>query len=169
MSQVCDRVGGQGRIHAADRQREIAADLRIVLRRLEGVDQLGTERPVGANLWIGHQTRELVCGGPAPIGATVADLGKILARRTAVGEQGTEPDVHTDRDRDNDQRNQEKLNGEGGRGDQRVTSRGFALDEFVHLDRNKGMCPGNSRDTLVGFITSSGSFASAGRFQPGFH
>ena len=31
-----------------------------------------------------------------------------------------------------DQRDQEKLNGQGGRGDQGILSRVFALDEFVH-------------------------------------
>ena len=61
------------------------------------------------------------------------NLGQVVLRRPVVGQQRAKADIHADRDRDNGQRDQKKLNGQGGRGDQRVSSRGFALDEFVHV------------------------------------
>ena len=59
-------------------------------------------------------------------------LGEVVLRAAVVGQQRAESDIHGDRDSDDGQRDQKELNGQGGRGDQWVASRVFALDEFVH-------------------------------------
>ena len=122
--------GGSSRPIASARYRFTSGS--DVGRRFERLDQLGAERPVGADLGVGHQARQLVGRRPSPVGSAVAHLGEVVLRAAVVGEQRTESDIHGDRDSNDGQRDQKELNGQGGRGDQWVASRVFALDEFVH-------------------------------------
>src|SRR6185295_10733972 len=89
---------------------------------------------------IGHQPGQFVGGRPAAIGSAVADLGEIVLRLAIVSQQRAEPDVDRHRDSNDGQRDQEKLNGQGGRGGEWAARRDFSLDEFVHAKRESGGC-----------------------------
>ena len=98
-------------------ERQILPHARIVVfRRLERLHERRRQRPVGADLGIAHQPRQLVGGRPAAIRSAVADLAQVFLRRAVVGQERTEPDIHRHGDTDDGQRNQKKLNSEGGRG-----------------------------------------------------
>ncbi len=133
LGQPGHRFRRERRVQPANGERQILPHARVVVfGSLERLHELRRERPVGPDLRIAHQPRQLVGGRPAPIGSAVADLAEVFLRRAVVGQERTEADIHRHGDTDDGQRNQKKLNSEGGRGAYRVTSRGFALDEFVH-------------------------------------
>src|SRR5581483_9065318 len=149
-----DGLWRQRRLQTPDRQRQVLADPWIAgLRFLEGRHERGCERPVAAHLRVVHQPRQLVGRRPLPVGAAESDLGDVVLRRAPVGDERTEPDVQQRHRADDRQRNQKELNSEGGRRDERVSRRGFALDEFVHE-------PGGT--ALNGGMPQSGKFYYAG-------
>src|SRR5439155_1798040 len=137
------RFRRQRRIEPADRQRQVLLHTRVVVFcGFEGFHQCRSKRVVGADFRIRHQTRQLVRRRPTPIGPAIANFGQVLVSAAAVvGEKRTESQIHADRYPNNGQRNQEKLNGQGGSRDQWISSRGFALDEFVH-EWDSDACPG---------------------------
>src|SRR5215472_17801022 len=66
-----------------------------------------------------------------------------------MGQQRTEPDVHTHRECNDGQWNQKELDGEGWRGNERASRRGLALDKFVHVCGNGENRLGHTRGGQV--------------------
>ena len=122
-------AGRRGAVGQKDDVPPVGIDL---LHRQERLDEGRRQRPIGADLRVGHQTRQFVGRRPAAVRAAVADFAQVFLGGPIVGQKRAESGIHGDGDTDNGQRNQKELNSKGGRGDQWVTSRGFALDEFVH-------------------------------------
>ncbi len=134
LRQVFDCFGGQRRVKPSDREREVTPHERVVvLGAFERFHERGRQRAVGADFRIRHQARQLVGRGPAARRSARANLGEVVLRGPLVVQHRAESDIHGDRDCYNGQRNQKELNGQGGRRDEWVSSRAFALDQLVHV------------------------------------
>ena len=118
LGQARHGFGRERRVEAANRERQVLPHPRVVVfRRLERFHERGRQRAVGPDLRIAHQPRQFVGRGPAPIRPAIADFAQVFLRRPIVGQQRAEPDVRRHGETDDGQRNQKKLNSEGGRGD----------------------------------------------------
>ncbi len=137
LEQHVDRIVRQRRIEAADGQRQVLANPRIAgFRLVERFDQFDCDRPIGADFRVFHQRRQLERGRPLAVRAAEPDFGDVVARAPRVGHQRTEAEIQQHRDANDSQRDQKKLNSKGGRRGERISSCGFALDEFFHVQGN---------------------------------
>src|SRR5207245_1876893 len=121
-------------LEPADRQREVFANARIaVLELVERLDEREGERLVAADLRILHQLRKLKGGRPLARHAAGPNLGQVILSRSSIGDERAKAHIHEHRDANNGERDQKELNSEGGRGDQWLARRGYALGKFFHV------------------------------------